>query len=213
MNSVFATTARVRSKAFMLGSSDGAQGALYTQDGAIFVRSKEYLRLHLYATLMAADLLCITFAFLVAGMIRLGSPMEEQSLRTLAIVIPTFIAVALNNSAYSLESLQRPAWSAGRGVGALFYGIAVAIALLFSFKMSTDFSRAIFATGTAIAIAAVFAGRLMLGKYLGPQYDWTFANHLLIVDAVDVQPSGKQRWCTRPSRARPAQRRSPLFHA
>jgi exopolysaccharide biosynthesis polyprenyl glycosylphosphotransferase len=188
MNMFSVTIAESARSAFMLDARGDTQAALNSSCGAVFARSKEHLRVRLYATLFAIDLLCITLAFLVAGLIRLGSPIEQETLRTLAFVIPTFIAVALNNRAYSLESLQRPMTSAGRGVAALFYGIAVAIALLFSLKVSTDFSRAIFAVGTMLAIAAVVAGRHIAGKHFGAKYDWTFANHLMIVDSVAIEP-------------------------
>ena len=179
-------------KQFMLsGRSVEAEACVAPQNGAVFSRSQAFLRVRLYSTLFAVDMLCITLAFLAAGAIRFGTVIDEQTLRTLAVVIPTFIAVALNNRAYSVDALQRPTWSAGRGIAALFYGIAVAIVLLFSLKMSTDFSRAIFAAGTVIAIGAVFAGRLIAGKIFGPMYDWTFANHLMLVDSVPVQPWGR----------------------
>ena len=178
-------------QAFMLRDEGGAAQAFQAPSGAVFPRSKAFLRFRLYATLFAADLLCIVLAFLAASAIRFGTVINEQTLRTLAIVIPTFVAVAFNNRAYSLEALQRPSWSAGRGVTALFYGITVAIVLLFSLKVSTDFSRAVFAAGTTIAIAAVFAGRIVVGKTIGPSYDWTFANHLLIVDSVPIDPRGR----------------------
>lgn len=179
--------------AFMLREDGRPAPALQALNRPLFPRSKAFLRFRLYATLFAADLLCIILAFLAAGAIRFGTVSNEQTLRTLAIVIPTFIAVAFNNRAYSLKALRRPSWSAGRGVTALFYGITVAIVLLFSLKASTDFSRAVFAAGTIIAIAAMFAGRIAVGNIIGPSYDWTFANYLLIVDSVPIDPWRRQK--------------------
>lgn len=187
---VFSATADPGSRAFAFVPFDGARASLETIAGPIFKRSKERLRLQLYATLFALDLICIAVAFLAAGALRLGAPLGDQTLRTLAVVIPTFIAIAVNNGAYSLQALQEPTRGATRAVVALLYAIAVAIGLLFSFKVSTDFSRVIFAAGTLLSIATVVGGRIALGNHVGRKHRWTFANHLVLVDAVpwDAHP-------------------------
>ena len=192
MNMFSTTTAEMVPQAFLLGGREDVHGAVHAQADVIFTRSKERLRVGLYGALFAIDLLAITIGFLLAATLRFGSPAEQHILRTLAIVIPTFIAVALNNRAYALDSLQRPMASAKKGVEALFFGIAVAIALLFSLKVSTEFSRIVFVAGTLLSIAAVFSGRLLAGHIIGNRHRWTFANHLLIVDSVPMRPSGSQ---------------------
>ncbi|HEY6049182.1 MAG TPA: exopolysaccharide biosynthesis polyprenyl glycosylphosphotransferase [Sphingomicrobium sp.] len=154
----------------------------------IFASSKEHVRLRLYLTMFAADILGLTFAFLAAGALRLGSPFELQSLRTLAIVIPTFIAVALNNRAYSIDTLERPAVGAIKSTEALFFASAVAIGLLFFLKVSTQFSRQIFALGTLFSLTAVVTGRILVGDYIGRKYGWTFLNRLLILDGLNLEP-------------------------
>lgn len=154
----------------------------------LFTQSKERLRLFLYFMLFAVDLLALTLSFLAAGALRLGSPFETQSLRTLAVVIPTFIAVALNDRAYSIKALERPLAGALKAMEALFYATAVAIALLFYFKASVQFSRQIFALGTLFSLTAVITGRILAGDYLGRRCNWNFVNRLLIVDGVSAQP-------------------------
>src|ERR1044072_3468798 len=67
-----------------------------------FSESTSRLRLTLYCTLLGIDLLCIAVGFLAVGDLRLGSPVHEQALRTLAIIVPTFAAIALNSGAYSV---------------------------------------------------------------------------------------------------------------
>src|SRR5690348_8129954 len=74
----------------------------------LFPHSRERLRITVYGLLFLADIALITIAFLGAGAIRLGSPFEPQSLRTVAVVIPTFIGIAAHNRAYSIKALQRP---------------------------------------------------------------------------------------------------------
>lgn len=152
------------------------------------IRSGERSRVRLLASLFSLDCLCIVFGFTVAGAIRLGSPIEEQGLRTLAVVLPMFIAVALNNKSYSLEALERPSFGIGRSVQALLYACAVAIALLFYTKWSAEFSRVIFAIGTLTSLVALAGARWIYGKYLGEEYCWIFRNRLVIVDDVHVTP-------------------------
>jgi exopolysaccharide biosynthesis polyprenyl glycosylphosphotransferase len=154
----------------------------------LFARSREKLRLRLYCALFIADLLWLALAFLAAGGLRLGSPFEQQSLKTLAIIIPTFIAVALNNRAYSIDTLERPSAGAVKATEALFFATAVAIGLLFFFKVSTEFSRQIFALGTIFALAAIVSGRIVMGDLIGWRYHWTFVNRLLILDGVTLEP-------------------------
>ena len=184
MNMFTNTTADLVPQAFLLGAHDDAQGAVNSQSDVVFARSKERLRLNLYTTMFAVDLLCIIIAFMAVGALRMGAPLGDQALRTLAVVIPTFIAVAVNNGAYSLASLQQPARGASKGAVALVFAIAGAIGLLFSFKVSADFSRIIFAAGTLLAVMTLISGRIVVGNHLGRKHHWTFANHLILVDSV-----------------------------
>lgn len=152
------------------------------------IRTGERSRLRLLASLFALDCLCIIFGFTIAGAIRLGSPIEAQGLRTLAVILPIFIAIALNNKSYTLEVLERPGTGIARSVQALLYACAVAIALLFYLKWSDEFSRLIFAIGTLTSLAALATARWIYGQYLGDRYCWTFRNRLVIVDDVAVTP-------------------------
>ena len=154
----------------------------------LFVRSRVRLRLSLYCTLFLVDLFALALSFLAAAALRLDSPFELQSLRTLAIVVPTFIAVALNNRAYSIDTLERPSAGAFKSAEALFFATAVAIGLLFFLKVSTQFSRQIFITGTLIATAAIVSCRILLGDLIGAKYNWTFVNRLLLLDGVTLEP-------------------------
>ena len=154
----------------------------------LFARSREQLRLRLYCTLFLVDLLALALSFLAAAALRLDSPFELQSLRTLGIVVPTFVAVALNNRAYSIDTLERPIAGAVRSAEALFFATAVAIGLLFFLKVSTQFSRQIFITGTLIATAAIVSCRILIGDLIGAKYGWTFVNRLLLLDGVTLEP-------------------------
>lgn len=154
----------------------------------LFSQSKERLRFWLYGALFASDMAAFAIAFLAAGALRLGSPFEEQSLRTLAILLPTFLAVAINNRAYSVAALERPAVGVSRALKALVSAIAVAIGLLFYFKASVQFSRQIFAIGTILSLLSVIAMRGIVGDWIVLRYGRNFVNRLLILDGLDVCP-------------------------
>ena len=112
-----------------------------------------------------------------------------QSIRTAAVVIVTFTAIAAHNRAYSIRALQRPAHGAVKVAEALGYAIAVAIALLFFTKASDQFSRAIFAEGTILAIVSAVSGRLLAGAHFRRKYAGTFVNRLIILDGVHLPAS------------------------
>ena len=171
---------------FLLGNGGKIEGVAIPR---LFPRATEKLRLVLYACLMVMDVGCIAAAFLAAGAIRLGSPLQQQAVLSLAIVLPTFLAVAINNQAYSLKALQRPTLGVAKAVEALCFAIAVAITLLFFLKISAQFSRTIFAVGTALALALTIACRIVVGNRTGKRYGWTFANQLVIADGVEVEAS------------------------
>jgi exopolysaccharide biosynthesis polyprenyl glycosylphosphotransferase len=150
--------------------------------------SCERLRLRLYISLLLVDLVVSTVAFALAGALRLGADFQEQTVRTLAIVLPTFAAISLNNTSYSLQALERPAYGAGRAAEAFAYAIAVALMLLFTLKASEQFSRAIFAVGSVTSLAALVGARLAVGSKIGRRFRWRFASRLVIVDGVSFLP-------------------------
>jgi exopolysaccharide biosynthesis polyprenyl glycosylphosphotransferase len=158
-----------------------------------FANSATQQRIVLYVSLFAFDLLCISAGFLLAGQIRLGSALEGQSLRTLAIVLPTFAAIALNSGIYSIDTLHHPLRGARKSVQALLCASAAAVGLLFYFKAGVQFSRLIFAAGTLLSLLFNASGRVMLGAYIGKLRGWTFANELVIADEVSVNGNAGQK--------------------
>jgi exopolysaccharide biosynthesis polyprenyl glycosylphosphotransferase len=163
--------------------SGPSPGVCYPSNPAsIFSSSKERRRTYLYLALAAGDLIAFALAFLLAGALRLGSPFEPQSLRILALLLPTFIAIAINNHSYSISALERPMVGAARATKALLVAVIVGISLLFYLKASVQFSRQIFAIGTLFSPVAIVWMRSALGGRIGRSHDWTFVNRLLVLD-------------------------------
>jgi polysaccharide biosynthesis protein PslA len=185
MATVIARTG-TKPEAFLLTGKTRAAPNLGAVPKRLFASSKEQLRVTLYSMLFVADIALIALAFLGAGAFRLGSPFEAQSLNTVAVVIPTFIAIAVQNRAYSIRALQRPAHGAVKVAEALGYATAVAIGLLFYAKASVAFSREIFAIGTILALLFTVSGRLFAGAHIRKACDATFVNRLVILDGVQL---------------------------
>ena len=187
MNKVAATGERARSGALFAGEDDA--GTRLLTGTMPFARSAEHDRIGFIALIFLIDCLSILFGFTAAGAIRLGSPIEEQGLRALAVVLPMFILLATHNGAYSLEGLERPSLGIRRSMRALLYACAVAIVLLFSLKWSHQFSRLIFGVGMITSLGTLALIRWNLGQYLGRKYHWTFRTRLVIADSVSVTPN------------------------
>jgi exopolysaccharide biosynthesis polyprenyl glycosylphosphotransferase len=188
MSTVAAQIRSANQPQFLLVGSTPAEASIDSVPLKLFPKSKERLRITLYSLLFLTDATLIALAFLAAGAIRLGSPFEQQSLRTLAVMIPTFVAIAAHNGAYSMRALQRAASGAAKVVEALAYATAVAIALLFYMKVSVQFSRQIFAMGTVLAVVFAVAGRFVTGRFIHRKHGRTFVNRLVIADGVEVPP-------------------------
>lgn len=152
-------------------------------------RTGEGERMRFLGSLFLLDCILIALCFSVAGAIRLGSPIEEPGIRTLAVVLPMFIVIALNNQSYSLDALTRPTFGASRAVQALVYACVVALAMLFYLKVSDQFSRLVFGIGTVSSVIAIAGLRTLYGNYLGAKHRWTFRNRLVIVDEVKFTPN------------------------
>ena len=186
MGSVTARTSGRREQPFLLAGEPAREAIVAAPAARLFPTSSERLRIAIYTFLFVADVTVIAIAFLGAGAIRLGSPFELQSLRTVAVVVPTFIAIAAHNGAYSIKALQRPEYGAAKALEALAYAVAVAIALLFYAKASVAFSRQIFAIGTILAASLAAAGRLAAVTHIRSRFGEAFFNRLIIVDGVPI---------------------------
>jgi exopolysaccharide biosynthesis polyprenyl glycosylphosphotransferase len=168
---------------FMIMKTEAERSSLAAP---LFPHGKGQLRLALFSALLLLDVLCIVVAFQFAERVRLGSIFGLDGWRTLAIVLPTFIPIALNNRAYSIEALKRPTLGARRALEALLCATGVALALLFFLKIGVQFSRLLFAIGTITALALTVTGRIALGRALCKAYKWRFSNELVLADGIHV---------------------------
>lgn len=184
MEMVEAGTCAAPRAAFLLADGQAPTPRVAPQ---FFSRPKSRLRLALFSCLLVIDILCIVAGFMFAELIRLGSIFELQGWRTLAIVIPTFIPIALNSRAYSIEALKRPTFGARKALEALLCASAVAVALLFYMKMGVQFSRLLFAIGTLASVVLTVTARIAVGRALCAAYKWRFSNEMILADGIPVR--------------------------
>lgn len=171
---------------------EGAPQALSGDAVQLTWKPKARLRLKLYSLLMGFDILCLVLSFLVAVRVRFGDLSIGQNTTVLAIVVPVFLALAINGKAYSIDVLRSPRVSARRATQALLLSAAIVTGLLFLLKVGSNYSRLILALGTAFSLISIASVRAIVGKWVGEWNNWTFANEALLVDGVPVFPARGQ---------------------
>lgn len=102
------------------------------------------------------------------------------------LVLPLYLTMALANGTYSRISLTNWRYASLRSVGALVLSAILLILIAFLAKASTEFSRFVFATGTAGSIVGLtisrIAGARILSRHWGPS-----AINSLVVHAAGPQ--------------------------
>lgn len=151
------------------------------------------LRLRLYLLLLAADCAALTLAFLFANFARFGRPLEGYGVNTLALILPIYLAISFNGGAFSIRALADPRRSAAIAAQSLLFAVAVAVALLFSFKIGEDFSRLVFGSGSGLALLMIAVARTRIGAAVGARCDWTFRREVLLVDEVPAATVGTEQ--------------------
>lgn len=116
------------------------------------------IKLRTFSYPIGFDVLCITISFSVIAMVR-GRFLSETSWAfALALIIPSYLLIALNSKVYSVRLLNDPLQSVGRTVKA--YLIAVAMMTLASFYLkATELPRLTVALGSALSVMSLAVSR------------------------------------------------------
>ena len=131
--------------------------------------NKRVVRRGLWIGLALTDAFCISIAFVLASIFRLGFMSYEQMTNILVVSLPIYFAIAVNSRAYGIGVLQKFWTSSGRTITAFILTMGAVLLTAFFLKASADFSRIIFGAGTILAIIFLFCGRWLmfqLSKYL-----------------------------------------------
>jgi exopolysaccharide biosynthesis polyprenyl glycosylphosphotransferase len=152
------------------------------------------LRLRLYLSMILLDCAVLAASFLLANVARFGRPLESYGLNSLALVLPIYLAISLNNGAYSIRSLAEPRRSVAMAVQSLLFTFAVITALLFSLKIGEDFSRLVFGIGSLLALLMIAVVRARFGEIVGRRCGWTFRREVLLADGVEATSIGTEQY-------------------
>lgn len=113
------------------------------------------------------DMFAVSFAFMCGNLIRFGDPLHSQGLKMIAVILPIYLVIAGNKRAYGISSVARPRHGGSTAALAFLIALSAVGLMVFFFKISTDFSRAVFGTGAALALTFIPLARVGLGVFAG----------------------------------------------
>lgn len=154
-------------------------------------RSRERLRLQFYAALMVTDSVCLVLGFLLANMMRYADPLAPSGLRTVALLVPIYLAIALNSHAFSQATLLNSRLGAKRALVALLLACSAILLVGFYQKSSADMSRAVFGAGAAAGAVALLTIRRGAGRTARRLFGASPVTEVMIRDGLEAPiPSG-----------------------
>jgi len=151
-------------------------------------RSKERLRFQLYCALFALDAAALMLGFLAIDAVRGFSLASASGTRTLALLLPIYLIVAINNRAYTLNALTRPGLGIRRALKALAIALAAVLFVTFSLKTSETFSRLATGAGAVLAGLAILLFRKLFHRLAPRLYGASPLSVLLILDGAEPPP-------------------------
>lgn len=129
----------------------------------ISVPSREFsrarLRQRLFWWLVAIDSVCLTAGFYLTSLVYEPDPTERQWLLITIVLLPVYIAIAINRRAYAAEVIQLKAGGVTRAFHSYLLAAGAIILIAFYLKSSTVFSRVTFALGSALSLTFLAIAR------------------------------------------------------
>ena len=148
------------------------------------------MRLALHAATCLGDVVAIVGAFLLADWLRFSFTLTGYGLRSAATVLPAYLLAAVAGAAYSSDTLRSGFSGAGRAVRALAIALTITLVMLFSMKVSEEFSRLVFALGAGLAAATLAIMRLATAQLFARIHGGRLSNIILLGDGVNAGSCG-----------------------
>ncbi|GGE89855.1 sugar transferase [Sphingomonas prati] len=149
-------------------------------------RRKERLRVQLMIGMIGFDFGAILIGFVLANLLRFDAPFAPQGFYLMKIVVPIFLAIAINNGAYSLDALVQRRYGIGRALSAFAIAIAAVAVLVFYLRVAANYSRVGFSIGIMLSMATLIAGRLLYDRLARRVYGASPLSIVLINDGADA---------------------------
>jgi exopolysaccharide biosynthesis polyprenyl glycosylphosphotransferase len=144
--------------------------------------SFERRRLQIYIATMMGDVSALTVAFILAGMIYTGHTRAYSVLLPAQLLLPLYLATALQNGTYSLPSIKDWRTGAVRAVLALLLSAALLNFVAFFAKINAQFSRAGFVIGLVFSTVALVTLRYLAISAIRKRWGANPINVLVIDD-------------------------------
>lgn len=149
---------------------------------------KKFIRRCLALGLGINDIICISTAFILAGIFRLGFVISEDQLTAiLAVSLPIYLGIAVNTRAFGTSALSAFWTSYSRSAAAFIFAMGAVLLTAFFLKASADFSRLIFGTGVVLALLFLFIGRWILSLYSKKLLNNQPMAEVIIVDEITIE--------------------------
>src|SRR3546814_905133 len=145
-----------------------------------------------YFSRAALEGAAIAIAMALASRFLFDDPLGWQSARLTGIIVPLFVAFALSQRAYSVESLADPGRGAMRSVLSLLLAIGIALMMLHQLGALRVFNGWPIAYGFGLALPLLMLARIGM-RFVT---NWALQNHpvseLVIADGVSVKGAAHQ---------------------
>lgn len=136
--------------------------SVYTEPrGWELLNKKRGRRKLLMAGLVVGDVMAIVTAFVFASFVWLSYLDRDQLVPIFVTILPIYLAVSLDNKGYSVKVLNDLSMGISRIIRAMSFAIITMLLILFFFKTSISFSRALFAIGTLGSFGLLICNRLL----------------------------------------------------
>lgn len=149
--------------------------------------NKHRQRLYVRLFTVVSDVFAIVAAFLIANTIRFGDPLHGQGFNMLVVLLPIYLAVAVNSHAYSITCLVRARAGAANALLAFILALSAISLVVFFLKVSTDFSRAVFGSGAALGVFSIPACRIGLAGFARRLFGPSTLTEVIIEDGMAVR--------------------------
>lgn len=125
--------------------------------------SRQALRYRFHIGLVVADASALLFSFWIAGLLRTTPVLGGGAVIGL-LLVPVALVLAVNNGAYSYQSLANWRHGLGRIVMAAMQALALMVLIAFSLQSSEQFSRLVFGAGAVLTPVSLTFGRWFMHR-------------------------------------------------
>ncbi|MBK5265028.1 MAG: sugar transferase [Alphaproteobacteria bacterium] len=146
----------------------------------LFTPRRTRVRLIVKGVIGLADISVIFLSFTLVSLLYRDAALDAQTSKTLALVIPVFVGIAISNGAYTTSVVERLMPSLYKTLTAFLFAVGISILAVFLLKSSESFSRGVFGLGTGVGLIGLTFSRKLCCSIHRHHFGRQFVNELLI---------------------------------